>query len=170
MNQKPFKTIDVKEINPEKVEFIDKVSGYMDDKFRIPGTQIRFGIDAIIGFFPFFGVILTHIFSGTLLISMAKHGASTWLVIRMLLNICLDGLISIIPIFGNFFDIFYKANRRNMNLYQEYLNTEHEEERGNAFISVTLAILSMVAMFLGIIYAIIHYTSKITQFLIGMIF
>jgi hypothetical protein len=85
----------------------------LDEAFVIPGTNIRFGIDGIIGLIPGLGDILAGILS--LLIPMAAwiRGVPYVTLVRMLTNVAIGLLVGTIPVFGDAFDIFWKANRRN---------------------------------------------------------
>jgi hypothetical protein len=88
----------------------------LDEAFLIPGTSIRFGIDGIIGLIPGLGDIMTGILS--LLIPLAAwiRGVPYITLVRMLTNVTIGLLVGTIPVFGDAFDIFWKANRRNYQL------------------------------------------------------
>ena len=100
--------------------WVEHATELLDTKFTIPGTQIKFGADFILGLFPGVGDVVSLGFSGVLVSIMAKHGASKLLVARMMINVFLDAVVGSIPILGNFFDLFYKANHRNMLLMRQY--------------------------------------------------
>ncbi len=104
-------------------KWLDYATDFMDSKYRIPFTNVRFGADFIVGLIPYGGDLLTFGFSGFLVIVMAKHGVSGRVVSKMLGNILLDTIIGVIPIAGDLFDLGYKSNQRNLKLlkahYQE---------------------------------------------------
>src|SRR5688572_8215589 len=102
------------------IRWIEWLSHLMDSKFLIPGTRIRFGIDPILSLFPVFGDLLTYIISGAMIYTMHNHGASRKVVIKMILNSTLDTIIGVIPVVGTIFDIFYRANDRNVRLLKEH--------------------------------------------------
>jgi hypothetical protein len=85
----------------------------LDEAFVIPGTNFRFGIDGIIGLIPGLGDILAGVLS--LLIPLAAwiRGVPYVTLVRMLSNVAIGLLVGTIPVFGDAFDIFWKANRRN---------------------------------------------------------
>ena len=99
--------------NPPKLKYLDTASDLLDSRFRIPGTDIRFGVDFLIGLVPVAGDVITFGFAGLLVIAMARHGASGMVVVKMLWNILLDATVGSIPVLGDLFDLKYKANRRN---------------------------------------------------------
>ena len=113
--------------NPPKLKYLDTASDLLDSRFRIPGTDIRFGVDFLIGLVPVAGDVITFGFAGLLVIAMARHGASGMVVVKMLWNILLDATVGSIPVLGDLFDLKYKANRRNYQLLTEhYQEGEHQ--------------------------------------------
>ena len=117
----------------------------LDSKFAIPGTNIRFGADFLLGLVPGVGDTISLGFSGMLITTMAKHGASSELVVRMLLNVLLDTTIGSIPILGSVFDLFYKANQRNLRLMQEHHN--EGKHSGSAWpLLITLGVVTLFAV------------------------
>jgi hypothetical protein len=127
----------------------------MDAQFRIPGTDIRFGLDGIIGLIPGAGDLSTFAVSGYMVWVMANNGASGFVLARMTLNILIDALIGSIPVIGDVFDIAFKANMRNMRLMQEHY--EEGRHRGSAW---KLIIPVLIVLFL-IVIAIIWFTYKL---------
>jgi hypothetical protein len=88
----------------------------LDEAFVIPGTQIRFGLDGIIGLVPGLGDVLAGILSLMIPVAAWVRGVPYITLVRMLTNISIGLLVGTIPIFGDAFDIFWKANRRNYRL------------------------------------------------------
>ena len=132
----------------------------MDSQFRIPGTNIKFGLDALIGLIPGIGDITTFIISGMMLSVLAKNGASGFVLARMTLNIVLDALIGSIPVLGDIFDVGFKANERNLKLMREhYFEGRH---KGSA-----LKVIIPLLLFLFIIVGCIAWLSY--KFIIWLI-
>src|SRR5690242_1032313 len=96
----------------KNMKWVESVARLMDSKFKVPGTNFRFGLDPVLGLIPFLGDVSTFAVSGALVLTMAKHGASRNVVIRMVVNIILDLIIGSIPIIGAIFDFGFKANDR----------------------------------------------------------
>lgn len=111
---------DIKTNPPAQLKGLDTYSKLLDTRFRIPGTSIRFGIDFIVGLIPFGGDILSFLFSAGLVLTMARHGVSGMVIGRMLWNVFLDTTVGSIPLAGDVFDLFYKANRRNYELLEKH--------------------------------------------------
>jgi len=99
----------------QRVEFL------LDEAFRIPGTRIRFGIDGIIGLVPGIGDVLAGILSLIIPLAAWIRGAPYVTLIRMAVNLGIGVLVGTIPIFGDAFDIVWKANRRNYRLLTRHL-------------------------------------------------
>ncbi|MEM6928172.1 MAG: DUF4112 domain-containing protein [Myxococcota bacterium] len=93
----------------------------LDDVFRIPGTNIRFGLDGIIGLvFPAAGDAVTAGAAITLLTRALRERVPTVVLFRMLLNVGLDFLIGLVPGLGDVLDFFYKGSRRNLRLIERF--------------------------------------------------
>jgi len=106
-----------------------KFATLLDSKFRIPGTEVRFGIDALTGLVPGFGDLFGAMLSLYIVYGAAKLGIRTPTLLRMLFNIGGDFLIGIIPFIGDFFDIFRKANIENVRILREYDFSPRDVER-----------------------------------------
>ena len=88
----------------------------LDEAFRIPGTGIRFGIDGIIGLVPGLGDVLAGLLSLIIPLAAWIRGVPYVTLVRMAANLGIGVLVGSIPLFGDIFDIAWKANRRNYQL------------------------------------------------------
>ncbi len=122
----------------------------LDDRFRIPGTRLRFGLDFLLGLVPGAGDVASFAISGLLVISMATHGASGMLVVKMIFNLLVDAIIGSIPLIGNIFDFSFKANRRNLRLLEEY--HAKGRHRGSAWWVLWVLLFVFLALIVGMIY------------------
>ncbi len=93
----------------------------LDEAFRVPGTQIRFGIDGIIGLVPGLGDVLAGLLSLIIPLAAWIRGVPYITLARMAVNLGIGVLVGTIPIFGDIFDIAWKANRRNYRLLRRHL-------------------------------------------------
>jgi hypothetical protein len=155
--------IDGKEI-PASLQQIAKVVKLMDSQFRIPGTKFTFGLDPIIGLIPGLGDLIDYGISAYLMVAMIRNGASGRAVAKMLINITIDGLVGVIPFLGRFFDIFFKANRRNLVLAIEHF--EVGKHKGSAW-PIVLPILMVLALVFIIIAVLAFYILKWFLLFIG---
>ncbi|MBB4078654.1 hypothetical protein GGR28_001267 [Lewinella aquimaris] len=145
-----------------QLRWVDSFSRVLDTKFRIPGTDMRFGLDFILGLVPGAGDILSLGMSGTLVATMARHGASPLLVARMLVNVVLDAFVGSVPILGNIFDLVYKANYRNAQLMKEYY--EEGRHRGSVW-PVVLAVIGTIILLMVVL---VWVTVQIFEFIFGL--
>ena len=104
----------------ENLKWVDHMVHLMDNQFRFPGTNYRFGLDPILGLFPVIGDFASFGMSAVLVFTMARHGASSKLVVLMLFNSALDFFLGSIPVLGNIFDFYFKANQRNVRMLRQY--------------------------------------------------
>jgi hypothetical protein len=93
----------------------------MDQAVRVPGSPIRFGLDALIGLLPGIGDVVGGAISTWFLATGARLGAPPIVLARMGLNVALDALIGVIPLLGDLFDVGWKANVRNLALLEAHL-------------------------------------------------
>jgi Domain of unknown function (DUF4112) len=90
----------------------------LDEAFRIPGTRIRFGVDAIIGLVPGFGDVIAGLLSAVIPLAAWLRGVPYVTLARMVVNVAAGVLVGSIPLLGDLFDVAWKANRRNYRLLQ----------------------------------------------------
>ena len=97
-------------------EQLNLIATWLDDRFEVPGTRIRFGLDALIGWIPGIGDALAAFASAFIVVAAWKRGATRITLIRMLMNVLLESTFGAIPLVGDFAHVAWKANRRNYNL------------------------------------------------------
>lgn len=130
-----------------KFPLLSRISYLMDEQFRFPGTKFRFGLDPILNLIPIAGDMAGLVVSAGLLLAMAKKGASNKLVVLMSLNILLDATIGAIPIIGQLFDFFFKANSRNIKLMKEhYLEGKHQGSGKNVVVTVVVILIILFCL------------------------
>ena len=106
----------------ERIARIDALASLLDTAFFIPGTNIRFGLDALIGLVPGIGDAVTTLMSLDIVREARELGAPTHVILRMLANVALDGVIGAVPLVGDAFDVVWRANRRNIALLRKHLD------------------------------------------------
>jgi len=125
----------------------------MDDKFRLPGTRFRFGLDPLINLVPFLGDIIGFTVSFVLVYVMWRNGASRKLVMLMLINVLVDLTIGAIPGIGNVFDFFFKANKKNIILLREFYYEGKHQGKGNDILAIILVVfLILTGLFIYILW------------------
>jgi hypothetical protein len=135
---------------------LDALAKLMDAQFRIPGTDIRFGLDGIMGLIPGVGDFASFLISAYLVSTAVKKGASGFVLARMLFNISLDALVGAVPVLGDIFDIAFKANQRNVKLLQEhYTYGKHQGSARKLIIPVVMVLLALLAGVTWLCYKVI---------------
>ncbi len=100
---------------------METLTRLLDDRFRVPGTSIRFGLDGLIGLVPGLGDAASTAVSLYLVYRARAMGAPKAVLARMVVNILADTAIGAIPLLGDVFDVAFKSNRRNLDLLQRSL-------------------------------------------------
>ncbi len=139
---------------------LDHFAHLLDDCFVLPGTQIRFGVDGIIGLVPFAGDVLAGLLSSLIVVAAWFRGAPPVLLARMVANLAIDVGIGMVPVLGDAFDIAWKANRRNYALLSRHLAEPHRHRwRDWAFLlllcTALLAIFALPLVLLGYLLALL---------------
>lgn len=109
-------TRQVRQEAQEVYERLNRLAYLLDERFSFPGTNWRFGLDAILGLIPGLGDLATSAISAYIVSEARRLGVSRAVLLRMSWNIVLDILLGIVPVVGDIFDAGWKANRRNVNL------------------------------------------------------
>jgi hypothetical protein len=106
------------------VERLDQVARLLDSAILVPGTNLRFGADAVIGLVPGIGDLITTAISAWIVYEAHRLGAPKHLIARMVGNVALDGMVGSVPLLGDVFDVMYKSNRRNMAMLRKWLERQ----------------------------------------------
>ena len=134
-------------------EHLDYIASLLDDMFQIPGTKIRFGLDALIGWIPGIGDAMAGTASFLIVLASWQRGARTVTLMRMLANVLLETVVGAIPVAGDIFHVAWKANRRNYRLLmREREQAGHHIGRDWMFLAVILVIaIAAVGIPIGIL-------------------
>ncbi|MGB3052256.1 MAG: DUF4112 domain-containing protein [Polyangiales bacterium] len=141
----------------------------LDDRFRIPGTDVRFGLDPVIGIlFPGVGDAVTGVGSIGLMALALRRGVPRVILFRMIFNIFVDVLAGALPIVGDIFDLAYKSNRRNLELIRQH-ETPGSKATGwdyaIAALGVSLAVLSIIVPLVAVFYFGLNYGPQLFEHL-----
>ncbi len=109
-----------KALSVQLAPWAEKLVTLLDDFLRIPGTNIKIGLDPILGLIPGIGDLVTGGSSAALLLLALKERVPTIALLRMVINIGIDTLVGAIPVVGDAFDFFYRSNRQNLDIIKRY--------------------------------------------------
>jgi hypothetical protein len=107
---------------------IRHLADWLDTRFEIPGTNIRFGFDSIIGLMPGVGDLITTLLGAYIIVRARELGAPPLLLARMTLNLVIDTLGGAVPILGDLFDLAFKSHVRNVRLLLGWLEQQDRSE------------------------------------------
>ncbi len=110
-------------------ENLDMLSHLLDDFVRVPGTNIRFGLDGVIALIPGVGDLLQGLASTIIIVAAWARGVPPVTLVRMVANVGIEVLVGMVPVLGDMFDIAWKANRRNYALLTGSLAAPVEVKR-----------------------------------------
>jgi hypothetical protein len=123
----PFKQ-DVKEpLSPlpdVRLRRVRWLSNLLDERYRIPGTRYRIGLDGLLGFLPGIGDTIGTLLSLYILVEAVRLGIPRTTLLRMVANIGLDTVVGAVPLVGDVFDIVWKANKKNAALLSAYIASQ----------------------------------------------
>lgn len=106
---------------------LERFARLLDSRFRIPGTDIRFGVGPLIGLVPVVGDFAGLALSGYVILESRRIDAPGSLQLRMLGNALLDAIGGTLPVLGDVFDVWYRANDRNVALLRSHLEEKLRE-------------------------------------------
>jgi hypothetical protein len=108
---------DTDQVSPRIRQLVDLMEG----KFQIPGTDVEFGMDAIVGLIPGIGDFIGLAIGSLVVIEGWRLKMPLTVLLRMGFNLCLDAFVGSVPVVGDTFDLFFKANKMNLELLEKQL-------------------------------------------------
>lgn len=115
------KTIDIVLDKDAELARIERFAQLLDSEFVIPGTDVRFGLDSLVGLIPGIGDAIGLIASLYVTHRLNRLDLPRWTRLRMYWNVGIDALAGIFPIVGDIFDVAFKANIKNIELARRAL-------------------------------------------------
>lgn len=139
-----------------RVLFVRFLADLLDQRFTIPGTTIRVGLDPILGLIPVIGDIIANLTGSSILLFAAQFHVPKIVLLRMGLNVALNALIGGIPVFGDIFSIWFRSNVRNAQLLERYAAREARRADPRDWLIVVgfiaVVVLLVLAMLFGLIW------------------
>jgi Domain of unknown function (DUF4112) len=108
----------------QRLARLETLAKLLDVAFILPGTKVRYGIDGIVRLIPVIGDLLATAFSLWLVREARALGAPWHVTARMLGNVAVDGVVGIVPLAGDAFDVLFRANMRNVRLLRRWLDKQ----------------------------------------------
>jgi hypothetical protein len=148
-------TVDPNQGPAREFRGLEQLAWLMDRAVTIPGTRITLGLDALLGLLPVGGDFLTGLVqAGIVLVALLHYRVPRAVAARMVANVLLDTAIGAIPVVGDAFDVFFKANTRNVRLLQQLQADRSQNRHVVTWTSIAylaflgLALFAMLALLL----------------------
>jgi hypothetical protein len=125
---------------------------WLDQGIPVPGTRFRFGLDPLIGLIPGLGDAVGALLGLGLLVEGVRRRVPRVTLLRMAANLTVDALAGTIPVAGDVFDFFWKANSRNLALLERHVAdpaTARASDRGFLILLVTSLLLVCAVVVAG---------------------
>jgi hypothetical protein len=148
------RSIDRRAMNEsEGLWFAKSLADLLDQRFTIPGTSIRIGLDPIISLIPGIGDLLANLTGSLILVIATQLGVPKVILARMGVNIAINTVIGAIPLFGDVFSIWFRSNVKNVALLQRYLGRETKRATVNDWLFAVVLVTGVLALIGGIVLA-----------------
>ena len=114
----------LKESGPNVTDSVARISllaHVLDSAITIPGTNRTIGIDPLLGLIPVLGDAISAALSSYIVWEAKQLGIPRWKLARIIGNIAADTAIGAVPLVGDFFDLGFKSNKRNVRIVLDHL-------------------------------------------------
>ncbi len=130
-----------------EIQRLRDLARIMDAAVRVPGTNVRFGLDALIGLIPGFGDVAGGLTTTYTILAARRLGAPGSVLVRMVWNVLIDAVVGAVPLLGDLFDIGFKANIRNVQLLDRFLASPGPTRRASrALVALLLALVFLIVL------------------------
>jgi Domain of unknown function (DUF4112) len=142
----------------ERASSIRRLARLLDAAVRVPGTNVRFGLDAILGLVPGAGDVAGGLLSTFIIVQAARLGAPRSVLARMVMNVAIDSIVGAVPLLGDLFDVGWKSNIRNADLLEHYVARPQATRTASrwAVVGAVAAVVLIVAGMVAVIAAIVR--------------
>ena len=141
-----------------RMEALRSLQRLLDEAFRVPGTNLRFGWDPLVGLIPWAGDVLTAIFAAGIILQAHHMRVPRVVQLRMVMNVAIDVIVGVIPIVGDLADFAWKSNAMNFALLERHAAQPGPATAGDwVFVTGVLAAVAVIAIApLVVLYWIVH--------------
>lgn len=103
---------------------MERVATLMDSGIELPVVRVKVGLGPLLGLVPGGGDLVGTLVSLYLVVEAVRLGVSVRTLARMGFNIALDAVVGAVPLFGDAFDVMWRANDRNVRLAKRDLGVQ----------------------------------------------
>jgi Domain of unknown function (DUF4112) len=137
--------------SPQRFWLAKFIADWLDQRFTIPGTSIRIGLDPILGLIPGIGDMIANLAGSAIILIAAQYRLPKIVLLRMGLNVALNAIIGAIPVFGDIFSIWFRSNVKNAHLLERYVSTEDRVSNFSNWIFVIAVIGGIILLLIAIL-------------------
>jgi hypothetical protein len=125
--------------------WIEKLAWVMDRS--IPIGRWKIGLDGIIGLIPGLGDLIGAMISALIVAAGVQARLPRSAIARMVVNVAIETIVGVVPFLGDLFDMAWKANTRNVEIFREALKGKRSRTKDSLFVTgVILAIAAILAI------------------------
>ena len=128
---------------------IGRVTHVLDELVSVPGTQIKVGLDPVIGVIPIAGDALAALVGVWVILEASRFGIPRVVLGRMIANLLVDLGIGAIPLIGDAYDLFFRSNSRNLALFRRHALDPGASTRGERGFFIGLVVLAIGLLWLA---------------------
>lgn len=149
--------------NDVRVAKLNRMATLLDSQFKIPLTQFRIGVDSLLGLVPVYGDVLSFLLSLYIIIQIARMGVPAPILVRICFNSFMDFVIGLVPFLGDFADIFFRSNLKNVQLAQKYFEKPKKVSAqswlliGGISAAILLIFVSAVGTLFWLVFQLLNY-------------
>jgi Domain of unknown function (DUF4112) len=123
----------------------------LDQRFTIPGTSIRIGLDPIVSLIPGIGDLLANLTGSFIIVIAAQLGVPKIVLTRMGINVAINTLLGAVPIFGDVISIWYRSNVKNVELLERYVGRQSKRADRKDWLFVIALVVGLLLLLGGIV-------------------
>jgi hypothetical protein len=120
----------------------------LEDLATIPGTRQRIGLDSVVGLIPGAGDLVTAAVGAWILLEAARFRLPRIVLARMVTNVLIDLALGAVPILGDLFDVVFRSNVRNLELFRRYASEPDASTAGQRAFFIGLGLIGLGVLWL----------------------
>jgi len=142
---------------------VERLAWLLDNAFPVPGLKFRIGLDALLGLIPGFGDAAGVILSSYIVHEAWRLGVPKSVLVRMWLNVVIEGVVGAIPLLGDLFDAAWKANMRNVALLEGHLRHPRRTAAASRMLiaGLVITVIVIVACAIAIGWVIVRWLAQL---------
>lgn len=139
----------------------DLLARVLDTMIPIPGTNLRVGVDPLLGLIPGIGDTVASLIGTAILLMAARLQVPKIVLVRMSLNVLLNGVIGAIPVLGDGFSVWFRSNARNATLLRRASAPTQRRATASDWIFVICVLLGTLAIIAGVTVGLLWLLARI---------